>query len=89
MNTAHTFHVTDRNDNVLADFGEDLFAAMRFMRAEKGPSGKRHVMRSDGDKIASCPRSRARIPRAETLGIRLPEAGINDAELGRLEARVG
>lgn len=86
---AHTFYVTDRNDNVLRDFGEDFFAAMRFMRAKGGPSGKRRVMRSDGEPIASCPRSKARIPRAETLGIRLPEAGINDSELDRVGGMVG
>lgn len=86
---AHTFHVTDRNDNVLRDFGTDLLKAMRFVKAEKGPPGKRTVWRSDGTKIAVCPRSKAVIPRAETLGVRLPEAGINDSELGRVEGMVG
>lgn len=85
---AHTFHVTDRNDNVIADFSTDLLKAMRLVKAEEGPPGKRTVWRSDGTKIAVCPRSKAVIPRAETLGAP-PEAGINDAELGRLEARVG
>ena len=89
MKAAHTFHVTDRNDRVLADFGTDLLKAMCFVKAQKGPPGKRTVWRSDGVKIAVCPRSKAVIPRAETLGIRLPEAGINDSELGSLEARVG
>lgn len=84
-----TFYVTDRNDNVLRDFGTDLLKAMRFVKAEKGPPGKRTVWRSDGVKVAACPRSKAVIPRAETLGIRLPEAGINDSELGRVEGMVG
>ena len=85
-----TFHVVGPYGRVLRDdFGTDLLAAMAYAKANGGPPGLRRVMRSDGAQIAACPRSKVTIPRAETLGIRLPEAGIDDDALALVEEVVG